>query len=302
MQLFPYEGMEPPEIWLIMLGSVVVRTLKRRNNMKNITKHILGALLLMLGIIGFFFAYQLNSSLITGDITDLTIILHIIQIVSVALVIILNRSNVVDFMACGILLLSGVKPANSFVSKYFGKIEGIWGAVIPIVLLISITIVLVVLFYMVYKTNKLVLNKGLIAIISSLCLLASIIIGFAINAIAAQNGVKEIGLITEGLLMIGTTILLIVSFFLTKENWAKVAIVPAGFLAWWPFINEKVVSHLITQTLKVGSVSVKGVLPIVIGILAFVVGKHGIQFLRTTTFPETDADEPVTTSPEDDTE
>ena len=24
MQLFPYEGMEPPEIWLIKLGSMVV--------------------------------------------------------------------------------------------------------------------------------------------------------------------------------------------------------------------------------------------------------------------------------------
>lgn len=273
MQLFPYEGMEPPEIWLIMLGSVVVRTLKRRTSMKR----ILGAFMFVAAVILGVTAVQLNYSMVSGGVIDLTLFVHILQIFAVAMIILFNKNLWVDYIACATVLLSGVKPANAIIAKYIGTFKGIWGAVIPVILMIAVVVVIVGLFYAAYKTNKLAIGKGLTVIISCLCLLAAILVGFLINALAASNGVRQISLVAESALIGVSTTLLVIAFFITKEQLARVAIVVSGILSWWTIINEQVITRLVEKAVNINSYKIKGVIPILLGLICFELGKLGIN-------------------------
>lgn len=246
--------------------------------MKNLRKFF-GALLLVASILFTLSGIQLNWSMLNAEVINLTFAMHIMQIITVALVIVLNKNILVDYAACLTLLISGVKPANTVVNHLFGKIEGVIGAAVPVVLLIVITLVIVVLFYMAYKTNKLAVSKTLVVVISCTCLIASIVAGFLVNAIAESTGVSQIGLVAESLLAAIATVLMIISFFLTKEDKAKVVIVIATLLTWWPIINDVLISRVVRKIVSIESYTLKGLLPIFIGMLAVELLRIGLILL-----------------------
>ena len=262
--------------------------------MKNFfTKSVAAALLTAVAIISAVSALQLNWSLIHGSNVNLTIVMHIVQIIAVAMIIVLNKNIIVDYVACFTLLISGIKPANTLVNSIFGKIEGTVGAIIPIVALILMVLVIVGLFFMAYRTNHLAVGKTLIIAISSACLVTSVLIGFLYNVLAASNGSGQVGLVTDTILSSAATILLVIAFFLTKEEFARLAILIAGLMTIWSFINELVVMRVVEKVIALNSYKVKGVIPIALGILAFEAGKLGIKLFRTSKTAEAeDADNP----------
>ena len=242
-------------------------------------KKIFGALLFVVSVILGVTAVQLNYSMLSGGVIDLTLIVHIIQILAVALIILFNKNVWVDYIACCTVLLSGVKPANAIIAKYIGTFKGIWGAVIPVILMIAVVIVILALFYAAYKTNKLAIGKGLTVIISCLSLLAAILVGFLINALAASNGVKQISLIAESVLSGISTILLIIAFALTKELLARVSVIVSGILTWWTIINERVVTQVVEKIIKVESITLKGLLPLAMAMLAIQILNYALLLL-----------------------
>ncbi len=257
--------------------------------MKNFfTKSVAAALLTAVAIIATVSSLQLNWSLIHASSVNLTIVMHIVQIVAVAMIIVLNKNVIVDYVACFTLLISGIKPANTLVNSIFGKIEGTVGAVIPIVALIVMVLVIVGLFVMAYRTNHLAASKTLIIAISVAGLITSVVIGFLYNVLAASNGSGQIGLVTGTILSSTATILLVISFFLTKEEFARLAILVAGLMTIWTFINELVVMKVVEKVIALNSYKVKGIIPIALGILAFETGKLGIKLFRTSKAAESE--------------
>lgn len=264
-------------------------------------KKIVGAFLFVAAVILGVTAVQLNYSMVSGGVIDLTLIVHVLQIFAVAMVILFNKNIWVDYIACATVLLSGVKPANAIIARHIGKIKGIWGAVIPVILMIAVIVVIVGLFYAAYKTNKLAVGKGLTVIISCLCLLAAILVGFLINALAASNGVKQISLVAEGALISASTILMVIAFFITHEQLARVAIVVSGILSWWTIINEHVITRIIEKVVTINSYKIKGVLPVVLGVICFEVGKLGVtKILNSNLHDEEDSATENEPSPEED--
>lgn len=240
-------------------------------------KKFFGALLLVVAIVLAVTAVQTNFSLVASGIVDLTLFVHVVDIIAVILVIFLNQNIVVDYIACATLLISVVKPANTVIVTYIGKIDGIAGAVVPVVGLIAVVLCIAFLFYAAYKTNKIAVGKGLVVVISALCFAAAIIVGFVINAIAASNGIDQIGLIAEGALATATTVLMVISFFLTKEDLAKVAIIVAVVMTWFTMINQELVTKAVEKVMSIKSYTIKGIIPIVLGIVFFELGKSGIK-------------------------
>ena len=241
-------------------------------------KKFFGAILIVASIILAVTAVQTNFSLVANNgVIDLTLFVHIAKICAVAMIIYSNQSIIVDYIACATVLISGVKPANTFVSTHIGKIDGIMGAVAPVIALIIVVLVIAILFYMAYKTNRIVAGKGLIVIISILCLVASILVGFIVNSVAASNGVTQIGLVTESLLAATITVLMVISFFLTHEDLAKIAIVIATFMTWWTILNERIVTRAVEKLMSIDSYKFKGIIPIVLGIIAFEFLKIGVK-------------------------
>ena len=246
-------------------------------------------------------AVQLNYSMVSGGVIDLTLIVHVLQILSVPMVILFNKNIWVDYIACGTVLLSGVKPANEIISRYIGTFKGIWSAIIPVLLMIAVVVVIVGLFYAAYKTNKLAIGKGLTVIISCLCLLAAILVGFLINALAASNGVRQISLVAESALIGVSTTLLVIAFFITQEQLARVAIVVSGILSWWTIINEQVITRLVEKAVNIHSYKIKGVIPILLGLICFELGKMGInKILDSNLHEEEDSATEEESSPEED--
>lgn len=242
-------------------------------------KKLIGALLLVASIVLAVTAVQTNFSLVASGIIDLTLFVHVVDIIAVILVMFLNQNIVVDYIACATLLISVVKPANTVIVTYIGKIDGIAGAVVPVVGLIAVVLCIAFLFYAAYKTNKIAVGKGLVVVISALCFAAAIIVGFVINAIAASNGIEQIGLIAEGALATATTVLMVISFFLTKEDLAKVAIIVAVVMTWFTMINQELVTKAVEKVMSIKSYTIKGIIPIVLGIVFFELGKSGIKFI-----------------------
>ena len=240
-------------------------------------KKFFGAILIVASIILAVTAVQTNFSLVASGIIDLTLFVHVVNIITVILVMFLNQNIVVDYIACATLLISVVKPANTVIVTYIGKIDGIAGAVVPVVGLIAVVLCIAFLFYAAYKTNKIAVGKGLVVVISVLCFAAAIIVGFVINAIAASNGIEQIGLIAEGALATATTVLMVISFFLTKEDLAKVAIIVAVVMTWFTMINQELVTKAVEKVMSIKSYTIKGIIPIVLGIIAFEFLKIGVK-------------------------
>ena len=117
----------------------------------------------------------------------------------------------------------------------------------------------------------------MVVVISVLCFAAAIIVGFVINAIAASNGIEQIGLIAEGALATATTVLMVISFFLTKEDLAKVAIIVAVVMTWFTMINQELVTKAVEKVMSIKSYTIKGIIPIVLGIIAFEFLKIGVK-------------------------
>ncbi len=253
--------------------------------MKNLKKFFY-ALLLVAGLIIFLTAIEFNWSMINADFVNLSMIMHIFRIIFVAIVIVSNKNIPVDYAACATLLISGVKPANEIVNRYFGKITGVLGAVVPVLLLIAMVVIIVALFYMAYKTNKMPVGKTLVIAISGTCLITSIVIGFLVNVLVENNGGNQIGLVAESFLAVITTVLMIIGFFLTKEDLAKVAIVIVIFLTWWTIINEMIVSRFVNKIITIKSYTIKGLLPILMGMLAIELLRVGlVRLLERTCVP-----------------
>lgn len=268
--------------------------------MKKIAKELIGALLIVSAILLTLSALQLNWSMINTELINLTFYIHVLQIITVALVIVFNKNTLVDYAACITLLISGVKPANTAVNHFFGKIDGIVGAVVPVLMLIAIVLVIVAMFYMAYKTNKMAVGKTLVVIISCVSMIASIVVGFLINALAETNGVSQIGFVAESLLASVATILMIISFFMTQEDRAKVAIVVAGLLTWWPILNEAVMSRIVKMLVNIESYTIKGLLPILMGMLAIELLRLGLILLFNKPSIQEESEEDEESSPEED--
>jgi hypothetical protein len=267
--------------------------------MKKIAKSLIGALLIVSAMLLTLSALQLNWSMITTELIKLTFYIHVLQIITVALVMVFNTNAPVDYAACITLLISGVKPANALVNRYLGKIDGIIGAVVPVLLLIAIVLLIVALFYMAYKTNKIAIGKSLVVIISCLSVLASIVVGFLINALAETNGVSQIGFVAESLMAAVATFFMIISFFLTKEDRAKVAIVVAGLLTWWPIINETLMNLVVQKLISIKSYTLKGLIPIVMGMLAIELLRSGLILLFDKPSIQEESEENEESSPEE---
>lgn len=269
--------------------------------MKNIKKFFY-ALLLVAGLLIFLTAVEFNWSMINADFVNLSVLMHILRIVFVALVIISNKNILVDYTACATLLISGVKPANEIINRYFGKITGVLGAVVPVLILIAMVVIIVALFYMAYKTNHIAVGKTLVVLISVACLVASIVVGFLVNVLVENNGGNQIGLVAESFLAVITTGLMITGFFLTKEDLAKVTIVIVIFLTWYTIINEMIVSRFVNKIITIKSYTIKGLLPILMGMLAIELLRVGlVRLLERTCVPdEEDSATEEEPSPEED--
>jgi hypothetical protein len=246
--------------------------------MKNLKKFF-GALLIVSCLLLTLSSIEFNWSMINAGFINLTFIMHLMKIVSVALFIVVNKNILADYAACLALLFSGVKPANTAINHIFGKIDGIVGAVVPVLMLIAIVLVIVAMFYMAYKTNKMAVGKTLVVIISSISMIASILVGFLINALAESNGVTQVGVVAESLLAAFTTILMIIGFFLTREDLAKITIVISAFLTWWTIINEVLVSRFVDKLINIKSYTLKGILPIMMAMLAIELFRYGLKFI-----------------------
>jgi hypothetical protein len=170
---------------------------------------------------------------------------------------------------------------------------------VPVLLLIAIVLLIVALFYMAYKTNKIAIGKSLVVIISCLSVLASIVVGFLINALAETNGVSQIGFVAESLMAAVATFFMIISFFLTKEDRAKVAIVVAGLLTWWPIINETLMNLVVQKLISIKSYTLKGLIPIVMGMLAIELLRSGLILLFDKPSIQEESEENEESSPEE---
>lgn len=268
----------------------------------NNLKKFFYALLLVVSLLLSITAVEFNWSMINADFVNLSIVMHILQIIFVALVIVFNKHILVDYAACASLLITGVKPANELVNRYFGKITGVLGAVVPVVLLIVMVLVIVALFYMAYKTNRIAVGKTLVIAISATCLITSIVVGFLVNVLVENSGLTQIGLVTETILAAIATVLMVIGFFLTKEDLAKVAIVIVVFLTWWTIINEMIVSRFVNKIITIKSYTLKGLLPILMGMLAIELLRVGLVHLleRTCVPGEEDSATEEESSPEED--
>lgn len=247
--------------------------------MKKIAHKTLGALLLILSILIALTAIQLNWSMINTKVVNLTIIIHVLQLISVACIIYFNKNQLVDYAACLTLLFSGIKPANSLVNQFLGKIEGIAGAAVPVVLLLALVALVITLIIMTRRTNHPAAGKALTIVTSVISVIASILVGFIINALAENQGVNQINLVAEGILAAVATIIMIISFFLTQEDKAKVVIVVALLMTWWPIINNHLITRIIGWIVSIDSYKLKGLIPVALGMLSIESGRFGIKHL-----------------------
>ena len=267
--------------------------------MKNLKKFFY-ALILVAGLLIFLTAVEFNWSMINTNFVNLSVLMHILRIVFVALVIISNKNILVDYTACATLLIIGVKPANEIINRYFGKITGVLGAVVPVLILIAMVVIIVALFYMAYKTNHIAVGKTLVVLISGARLVASIVVGFLVNVLVENNGGNQIGLVAESFLAVITTGLMIAGFFLTKEDLAKVTIVIVIFLTWYTIINEMLVSRFVDKLINIKSYTLKGILPIMMAMLAIELLRVGLVRLLEKTCPsEEESDGEKESSPEE---
>ncbi len=94
---------------------------------------------------------------------------------------------------------------------------------------------------------------------------------------------------------------MVIAFFITHEQLARVAIVVSGILSWWTIINERVITRIIEKVVTINSYKIKGILPVVLGVICFEVGKLGVtKILNSNLHDEEDSATENEPSPEED--